>query len=120
MIDMDVGTRIGSSMLIAGVRGADAVISIVSFISAAGFKAIEICPVQAQSVDPLTNPAFITTLFGEAEQRILRAVLRSFHVVTVHGSSHWVTTLRGQTSEDALCVPYCELMGFAYGLGLTS
>ncbi len=114
---MDISTRIGSSTLIAGAGGANAIISIVDSIRAAGFKAIEICPVQATSVDPLMNPAFIDTLFNEAERRTIRAALRSFHVVTVPTSSHWVTTLRGQTTEDALWAPYHELMRFAHDIG---
>jgi len=69
---MDVGTRIGPSTLIVESGSAHAIISIVGSINAAGFKTIEICPLQAKSVDPSMNPALIDDLFNEAERRTLR------------------------------------------------
>jgi sugar phosphate isomerase/epimerase len=112
---MDVGERIGPSTLILGEGGAQAITSMVTSVKEAGFKAIEICPAQFQSVEPLTNSSFLEQLFGEAERRRLREVLRSFHVVTVHGSSYWVTKIRGGDKED-LWKPYRELMRFAHDI----
>jgi len=114
-IEMDLEERVGPSTLILGEGGAQAITSMVTSVKEAGFKAIEICPAQFQSVEPLTNYSFLEKLFGEAERRRLREVLRPFHVVTVHGSSYWVTKIRGGDKEE-LWRPYRELMRFAHDI----
>lgn len=112
---MDLEERIGPSTLILGEGGAQAITSMVTSVKEAGFTAIEICPAQFQSVEPLTNSSFLENLFGEAERRRLREVLRPFHVVTVHGSSYWVTKIRGGDKEE-LWKPYFELIRFAHDI----
>ncbi len=114
---MDVEERIGPSTLILGEGGAQAITSMIAQVMEAGFKTIEICPAQFQSVDPLTDPSLLKKLFGEAERRRLREALKPFHLVTVHGSSFWVTKLRGGYKEEDFWEPYRELMRFAQDIG---
>lgn len=109
---MDMEERIGPSTLILGEEGAQAITSMIAQVNEAGFKAIEICPAQFQSVEPLTDPSLLKKLFGEAERRRLREALKPFNVVTVHGSSFWVTKIRGGDKEERW-KPYRELMRFA-------
>ena len=114
---MGVEERIGPSTLILGEGGAQAITSMIAQVKEAGFKAIEICPAQFQSVEPLTDPSLLEKLFGEAERRRLREALKPFHVVTVHGSSFWVIKIRGGDKEEELWKPYRELMRFAHDIG---
>ena len=114
---MDVEERIGPSTLISGEGGARAMASTITQVKEAGFKTIELCPAQFHAVDPLSAPSFLEHLFGEAERRRLRTMLRPFRVVTVHGSSYWVTKLRCGLTKEALWQPYLELMRFARDIG---
>jgi sugar phosphate isomerase/epimerase len=113
---MDVGKRIGPSTLILGEGGTQEITSMITSVKEAGFKTIEICPTQFQSVEPLTNYSFLEKLFGETERRRLGEVLKPFQTVTVHGSSYWVTKIQGRDKEE-FWKPYHELMRFAYDIG---
>lgn len=114
---MDVEERIGPSTLISGEGGARSMASTITRVREAGFKAIELCPAQFHAVDPLAVPSFLEHLFGAAERRRLRRLLRPFRVVTVHSSSYWVTKIRSGVTKEALWQPYLELMRFARDLG---
>jgi sugar phosphate isomerase/epimerase len=114
---MSVEERIGPSTLILGEGGEQAIMSMIAPVEEAGFKAIEICPAQFQSVEPLTDPSLLKKLFGEAERRRLREALKPFHLVTVHGSSFWVTKIRGGYKKEEIWEPYRELISFAQDIG---
>lgn len=104
---------IGPSTLISGLSGAQALKSTVHHILENDFNAIEICPAQFQHMDPLDAPQFLTSAFPANERQQLKEMLSSFHYVSVHGSSFWVTRLKEIIDLSYVGLPYLELMQFA-------
>ena len=116
-VKMYLEDRIGPSTLINGKAGAQAIKYMVNRTVEAGFKAVEICPAQFYSVDPLTDPSLLERVFGEEDRIRLKYMLSQFRIVTVHGSSWWVTKIRENVCEDEFWRPYIELMQFAHDIG---
>ena len=109
--------RIGPSTLIIGKAGAQAIKYMVNNAVKAGFKAVEICPAQFYSVDPVIDPSLLERVFREEDRTRLKDMLSQFHIVTVHGSSWWVTKIRENVCEEELWRPYIELLHFAHDIG---
>jgi len=109
--------RMGPSTLIMGKAGAQAIKYMVNNAVKAGFKAVEICPAQFYSVDPVIDPSFLERVFGEGDRMRLKDMLSQFRIVTVHGSSWWVTKIRENVYEEELWRPYIELLHFAHDIG---
>lgn len=108
--------RIGPSSLILGLPGAKAIMDMINAVRDAGFKAIEICPAQFCNIDPAYDPMYLDTVFNKVDRERLKTMLESFHLITVHGSSSWVTSIDECVTKETW-KPYLGLMRFAHDIG---
>jgi sugar phosphate isomerase/epimerase len=108
---------LGPSTLMSGLAGTQAVRSSIHQILEKDFNAIEVCPTQFQQLDPLNNPQFLTSVFNDEIRKQLKELLSSFHYVSVHGSSFWVTKIPQNIDPSSIWTPYLELMEFASDIG---
>ena len=90
----------------------------VNRIGNAGFKAIELAPAQFKAVVGRNAEIFLEDAYGEEDRKGLKEILKTFRIVTVHGSNiiiHVPGT--GEKEKGELWRPYLELMRFARDIG---
>jgi sugar phosphate isomerase/epimerase len=108
---------LGPSTLTSGLSGTQAVRSSIHQILEKDFNAIEVCPTQFQQMNPLNNSQFLTSAYNDEVRQQLKELLSSFHYVSVHGSSFWVTKIPQNIDPSNIWMPYLELMQFASDVG---
>ena len=81
-----------------------------------GFKVIEIMPAQFTALTRSEGTVFLKKVFGPEQRRKLKEQLKTFDLVTVHGSNINIRVDNGVDDQE-LWEPYLELMRFARDIG---
>ncbi len=91
----------------------------VNRIRNTGFQAIELAPAQFKAFAGRDAEIFLVNAFGEEDRADLRAILKPFRTVTVHGSNIIIHVPEGgEKVKEELCkFAYLELMRFARDIG---
>ena len=116
---VDVDEIIGvQTMLMAEpkVEPARDIMSVIETAQSAGFRAIEVVPAQFQPLTGNETISYLQTAYGRKERAELKDMLRSFNLVTVHGSKIIIDVTDGARGKE-LWEPYMQLMHLAHDIG---
>jgi sugar phosphate isomerase/epimerase len=96
----------------------DALCRAIRGIQEAGFKTIEMVPAQFGAHSGPAASSFLRSTFGSRERQQLRKILKSFSMVTVHGTNLVIQIRHGQgRGGEELWDPYVELLRFGRDIG---